>query len=298
MIGASSLLAPVAKKEAKTMKIYGLIGFPVKHSYSAVMHNAAFKELGIDARYELFELKPEKLEREFKRLLDESVCGFNVTIPYKEKIIRFLGQLDEEVTVIGAVNTIKVNEDGSAKGFNTDGLGFIIHLKEVVGLNPQGRRISILGAGGAAKAVSVQLAKSKAKSISLFDIDQNKAKDLASKLQVNFSDCEIRLVSKANALLQGKPDLLINATPVGMHKDDSLVFDPEHLHPKLVVYDLIYNPIQTPLLREAKRKGCSGIFNGLGMLLYQGVLSFKIWLDVEPPVQVMEEALREVLSKL
>lgn len=262
------------------------------------MHNAAFKELGIDARYELFELKPEKLEKEFKRLLDEGVCGFNVTIPYKEKIIRFLGQLDEEATVIGAVNTIKVNEDGSTKGFNTDGLGFITHLRDVVGFNPQGKQISILGAGGAAKAVTVQLAKNKAKSISLFDIDQNKAKDLASKLQTNFSDCEICLVSKANALLQDAPDLLINTTPVGMHKDDPLVFDTEYLHPKLVVYDLIYNPAETPLLKEAKRKGCSGIFNGLGMLLYQGILSFKIWLEVEPPVEVMEEALREVLSKL
>jgi shikimate dehydrogenase len=279
------------------MKIYGLIGFPVKHSYSAVMHNAAFKELDIDARYELFELKPEKLEEEFIRLVDEGVCGFNVTIPYKEKIVKFLGRLDEEAAVTGAVNTIKVEENGSTKGFNTDGLGFITHLKEVIGLNPQGKRIAILGAGGAAKAVSRQLAKFKAKSISLFDIDQKKAKDLVSKLQVDFSACQIDLVSEPNALLKARPDLLINATPVGMHRDDPLVFDPEHLHPGLVVYDLIYNPAQTPLLKEAQRRGCSGVFNGLGMLLYQGVLSFKVWLDIEPPVEVMEEALREVLSR-
>ena len=279
------------------MKIYGLIGFPVKHSYSAVMHNAAFKELGIDARYDLFELRPEKLVEEFKGLLAKGVCGFNVTIPHKEEIAKFLDQLGREATLFGAVNTIKVNADASTKGFNTDGLGFITHLKEVVGLDPQGKRISILGAGGAAKAVSIQLAKSRAKVISLFDIDRNKAKDLASKLQMNFSDCEIHLVSSADALLEDELDLLINATPVGMHQDDPLVFDPNHIHPRLVVYDLIYNPAQTPLLQQARRKGCSGVFNGLGMLLYQGALSFKIWLEIEPPLKVMEEALRGVLTK-
>ncbi len=259
------------------------------------MHNAAFKELGIDARYELFEVKPHQLQEEFKKLLGQGVCGFNITVPYKEKVIKFLDRLDEEVRLFGAVNTIKVNDDKTTKGFNTDGLGFITHLKDIVGFNPQGKKISILGAGGAAKAVSAQLAKVKAKSISLFDIDRDKAKDLAAKLKANFSDYEIHLVSEANALLQDYPDLLINATPVGMHKEDTLVFDSTLFHPKLVVYDLIYNPAQTPLLQEAKRKGCAGVFNGLGMLLYQGVLAFKIWLDIEPPVKVMEQALREVL---
>lgn len=278
-------------------RLYGLIGYPVKHSYSAVMHNAAFKELGVDARYELFEVKPGELEGEFKKLLKQGVCGFNITVPYKEEIIKSLDELDPQARLVGAVNTVKVNEDKSTKGFNTDGPGFIRHLTRVVGFNPQGKKISILGAGGAAKAVCVQLAKNKAGAISLFDIDPAKAKDLAAKLEANFSNCDIRLVSEADALLQGTPDLLINATPVGMQKEDPLVFDSEQFHPKLVVYDLVYNPAQTPLLREAGRKGCAGVFNGLGMLLYQGALAFKVWLDVEPPVEVMDEALREVLTK-
>lgn len=279
-------------------KIYGLIGFPVRHSYSAIMHNAVFKELGIDAHYELFEVKPEKLEEKFNKLVEQGICGFNVTIPHKERIIKSLNGFDDEVKLIGAVNTIKVNEDKTTKGFNTDGLGFITHLKEVVGFNPLDKKIAILGAGGAAKALSIQLAKNKAKSISLFDIDQQKTEDLAAKLKTNFSDCEIQVVSETNALLEIQPDLLVNATPVGMHSSDALAFDSEYLHPKLVVYDLVYNPAQTPLLREAKRKGCTGVFNGLGMLLYQGVLSFKIWLEVEPPIQIMEQALREVLTKI
>jgi len=279
------------------MKRYGLIGFPVKHSYSAAMHNAAFKELGIDARYELFELSPEKLKDEFQQLLEDGLCGFNVTIPHKEAIIKLLGRIDREAELIGAVNTIKVDEKKATKGFNTDGLGFIKHLAEIVGFNPQGKKIAILGAGGVAKAVSTQLAKNKVKGILLFDVDREKAKGLVYKLVRNFPETDIRLIAEANALLQDKPDLLINATPVGMHKEDALAIDPGQLHPKLIVYDLIYNPAETPLLREAKRKGCAGIFNGLGMLLYQGALAFKIWLDVEAPVEVMEEALREMITR-
>ena len=278
------------------MKLYGLIGYPVKHSYSAIMHNAAFKELGVDARYELFPIKPESLTEEFKKLIAQGASGFNVTIPYKEKIVQLLDELDQEAQLIGAVNTVKVEKDKSTKGFNTDGLGFITHLVKVVGFDPKGKRIAILGAGGAAKAVASQLAENRVSAISLYDLEQNKADDLAAKLQANFADCQIQQADEANALLREQPDLLINATPVGMHKEDPLVFDPEFLHPKLVVYDLIYNPAQTALLKEAQRRKCAGVFNGLGMLIYQGVLAFKIWLDVEPPVQVMEEAIREVLT--
>jgi shikimate dehydrogenase len=279
-------------------RIFGLIGFPVKHSYSAVMHNAAFKELGVDARYELFEIEPERLKEGFNGLVEQGTCGFNITAPYKERIIKFLNSLDSEAKLIEAVNTIKIDNDKTTVGYNTDGLGFITHLKEVIGFNPQGRRISILGAGGAAKAVSMQLVKNKAKRIYLYDIDQHKIEKLKNKLQAQAcaSNCEICLVKEANALLRDEPDLLINATPVGMHKEDEMIFDPDYFHSKLMVYDLIYNPSQTSLLREARRKGCMGVFNGLGMLLYQGVLAFKIWLEVEPPVEVMEQALREVLN--
>jgi shikimate dehydrogenase len=278
---------------------YGLIGFPVKHSYSAIMHNAAFKELQIDACYELFEIKPESLEQEFKSLIEQGVCGLNVTVPYKERVIKWLNQLDHEASLIGAVNTIKVNKNKgrTVKGFNTDGPGFITHLKDIVGFNPKDKRISVLGAGGAAKALLAQLAKNGPEEICLFDIDQKKAEDLAAKLMAQFSGCSVRLVSEPDALLRERPDVLINATTVGMHKDEPLVFDAELLHPRLLVYDLVYNPAQTPLLIEAKRKGCSGVFNGLGMLLYQGILAFKIWFDAEPPVEVMEEALREALAK-
>jgi shikimate dehydrogenase len=278
------------------MKLYGLIGFPLKHSYSAIMHNAAFQELGIDARYELFEIRPEGLEAEFKKLIARSVAGLNVTIPYKEKVVKLLDQVDPEARFVGAVNTIKVGTDKRLEGFNTDGEGFITHLREAVGFDPAGKKVSILGAGGAARALTMQLAKNGADEISLFDIEHSKAKGLVEKLHKNFSSCRIRLASSANALLEDRPDLLINATPVGMHKDDPLIFDSSKFHSKLVVYDLIYNPAKTVLLQEARRQGCSAVFNGLGMLLYQGALAFKIWLGVEPPIKIMDEALRGILS--
>ncbi len=290
-------LALIAKSKGFMTKVYGLIGYPVKHSYSAAMHNAAFRELGIDARYELFEIEPARLEEGFRKLIEQGVCGFNVTVPHKERIIQFLDGLGEEAALAGAVNTVKVSDDKTVRGFNTDGLGFITHLMQVVGFEPRGKSISILGAGGAAKALAFQLAKHQAQGIALFDLDREKAKSLANKLRTNFSQCRVRVVTQANALLKAQPELLINATPVGMHPDDPVVFDSGLFHSSLIVYDLVYNPAQTPLLREAKRKRCAGVFNGLGLLLYQGVLAFKIWLDVEPPIEVMDRALREILTQ-
>ncbi|MFC1698688.1 shikimate dehydrogenase [Candidatus Omnitrophota bacterium] len=279
------------------MNKFGLIGYPVQHSYSAIMHNAAFQELGIAASYELFEVRPEKLAADVQGLIEAGICGFNVTIPHKEKIIASLDQVTPEAELIGAVNTIKVNPDKTTQGFNTDGPGFIEHLVQAVGFDPKDKQVSILGAGGAAKAVSLQLASAGAKQITLFDIDKDKAQGLADKLTDNFSGVKTVLAAEPNQLLRDETALLINATPVGMHQEDQLVFDPGLFHSKLMVYDLIYNPAQTALLQEAKRKGCAGIFNGLGLLLYQGVLAFKIWLGIDPPIAVMEESLRKVLNQ-
>ncbi|MFH1045855.1 MAG: shikimate dehydrogenase [Candidatus Omnitrophota bacterium] len=277
------------------MKLFGLIGFPVKHSYSALMHNAAFAALGLDARYELFEIEPAGLEEKFRQKIKQGVRGFNVTIPHKEKILTLLDEIDEEAEFIGAVNTIKVNEDATTKGFNTDGLGFIYHLKTIVGFNPADKRVALLGAGGAARALVSQLARQNASEIALFDIDQEKTDALVNKIQGHFSQCWIHSVKEPNDLLGNAPELLINATPLGLHRNDRMILNPDLFHSKMLVYDLIYNPAQTSLLLAAKAQGCHGVFNGLGMLLYQGVLAFKIWLEFEPPVEVMEEALRDAL---
>lgn len=277
-------------------KLYGLIGFPVRHSYSAAMHNAAFREMGIDARYELFEVKAEHLEEDFRKKVGQGICGLNITIPYKEKIIELVDTLEQDARMIGAVNTIKAAPDKTTQGFNTDGLGFITHLKEVIKFNPAGKKTAVLGAGGAARAVCVHLAKNKAGEIVLYDIDKQRAVRLQETLAANFSACVVRTVTEADDLLRDEPDLFVNATPCGMRRGDPLLISPHKLRKELFVYDLIYNPGETPLLSAAKQKGCAGVFNGLGMLLYQGVLSFNIWLGVEPPVEAMERALKEAMS--
>ena len=279
------------------MQKFGLIGFPVKHSFSATMHNAAFSALGIDASYELWEIEPQKLASEVSSLVEKGICGFNVTVPHKEAVIKLVDSLDQEAELIGAANTVKVLEDKSTKGFNTDGLGFISHLKDVIGFQPKDKCVSVLGAGGATKAVTLQLAKAGARRMSLFDLDKVKTENLAAKLTSRFPDCKIQITTDADGLLKEKPDLLVNATPLGMHQNDPLVFDASYFHRRLVIYDLVYNPAQTRLLREAKAKGCLGVFNGLGMLLHQGVLAFKIWMGVEPPIEVMERALTQALNK-
>lgn len=261
------------------------------------MHNAAFGALGIDASYELWEIDPCNLSSEFAKLIAQDVYGLNVTSPHKEAVIKLLSSIDREAELIGAVNTVKVLKDKSTKGFNTDGLGFITHLKDVIGFDPKDKCVSVLGAGGAARAVTIQLARAGAQKMLLFDLDRTKTKNLAAKLKSSFPDCQIQITADADGLLKEQPDFLVNATPLGMRQNDPLVFDSSYFHRRLVVYDLVYNPTQTKLLLEARAKGCLGIFNGLGMLLHQGALAFKIWMDIEPPIEVMEEALTEALNK-
>ncbi len=249
----------------------------------------------MNAAYELLEIKPVNLAAEFKRLVEEGITGLNVTIPFKEKIISSLDALDSQARLIGAVNTIKI-ENKKTTGFNTDGQGFITHLTKVIGFEPAGKQVSILGAGGAAKAIAVKLAQAGVAGISLFDVAGDKVKQLKLKLTGSFPKCPVQVVKNADGLLKHEPALLINATPLGMHEGDGLIFDPQLLHKKLVVYDLVYNPAQTALLKQAKNNGCAGVFNGIGMLLYQGAEAFKVWLDTEAPIEVMQRALSEALA--
>lgn len=272
------------------LKRYGLIGFPVKHSLSAAMHNAAFKHLNIAARYELFEIKPEGLEAEFKKLIAEGVSGFNVTIPHKEKIIKLINSLTVEAQVIGAVNTLEVAANAEVTGYNTDGPGFISHLKEEVKLDLNGRNVALLGAGGAARAIGVALLSENVASLKIFDIDSDKAKNLAQHLKDQFSLKEIKVANEADALLDATVSLLVNATPVGMEGKGEFKFNPDLFHHELYVYDLVYNPQETALLKTAKEKKCAGAISGLGMLLHQGALAFKIWTGQEAPLDVMRKA--------
>lgn len=270
-------------------KIYGLAGYPVKHSLSPLMHNAAFKALNINAEYRLFEVKTEELEEFIKHLSQNNISGLNVTIPYKEKVIPFLDNISSEAKLIGAVNTLRVLQD-RLEGFNTDGEGFLKHLSEDLGFSPTGKVIAIIGAGGAAKAVSVYLSKTKPKSITVYDIDKIRAAALVSNLKENFKDIELRCVDSIEELKIEDSDLLVNATPIGMKETGPCLVDEKFIAKNLLVYDLIYNPKETKLLRIAKQKGAK-ISNGLGMLLYQGALSFELWTSQKAPVEIMRKAI-------
>jgi len=275
-------------------KIYGLIGLPLKHSLSALMHNAAFKALNINAEYRLFEIGPEEVDGFLAQLDENNISGLNVTVPYKEKVLKFV-KLDRDSSFlrqVQAVNTI-AKKDGAWTGFNTDIAGFSRHLTEQ--FDPAGKKAAILGSGGAAKAVAYALASLKAKAISIFDIDYQKSGKITDMIKEIFPGFPIYPVDKIEGLEIKDKDLLVNATPVGLKEEDPCLVKSGQLHSSLFVYDLIYNPAQTKLLALAGQAGVR-TSNGLGMLLYQGMLSFRIWTGREAPRQAMEEALNIGLS--
>lgn len=271
------------------IKIYGVLGYPAKHSLSPLMHNAAFKALNINAEYRIFEIEPDNLEGFVRSLESQNIHGLNVTVPYKEKVIPFMDAVSNEAMLIGAVNTVSLSQ-GKSQGFNTDGEGFFKHLSEDLGFNVTGASIAIIGAGGAARAISVYLSKASPKRISIYDVDGVKLLGLVNNLKKNFTNIEFNPVSSAEKLDINNADLLINASPVGMKESDCCLVDEICFHKDLLVYDLIYNPEETRLLAAAKKAG-AGVSNGLGMLLYQGMIAFTIWTGQKAPKSIMQEAL-------
>lgn len=274
-------------------KIYGLFGYPVRHSLSPVMHNAAFKELGINAVYICFEIKPEDLKEAVRALKTLRICGINVTVPHKVEIMNLLDELDGEAELTGSVNTVK-NLEGRLKGFNTDGVGFIKSLKEDLGVNPKGKSFFIFGAGGAGRAVGFSLAKEKARAIQFYDAVKMRAEKLAERIKRIFPDCNTAFIPEISPSAFEGIDVVVNATPQGMKEEDSLLFDLNLVSKKTKIFDLIYNPKETRLVREAKKRDLEAV-NGLGMLLYQGAESFKIWTQKNAPLEVMRKALLKSL---
>ncbi|WP_456419122.1 shikimate dehydrogenase [Methanocaldococcus infernus] len=275
--------------DAKT-KLVGLIGHPVEHSLSPVMHNAAFKDKNLNYVYLAFDVKPEKLKFVVDGAKALGMVGFNVTIPHKVEIIKYLDQLSEEAKLIGAVNTVKI-EDDIAIGYNTDGIGARRALEEEIG-KVKDKKIVIFGAGGAARAVAFELAKDNFVVIANRTLEKAKklAKEIEEKLnrEVGYSDLNVDLENV---------DIVINATPVGMYPNvnEKPIVSKERLRKDMIVMDLVYNPLETTLLKEAKKVGAKTI-DGLGMLIYQGAEAFKIWTGVEPNIEVMRESILKVLK--
>ncbi len=269
---------------------YGLVGYPLGHSLSPVIHNTAFQVLGVEAVYELFPMKQEELPAFFKALKEKEshIFGVNVTIPHKECVIPFLDSLSPFAMKVGAVNTVVITPERKLIGHNTDGPGFLAHLKEE-GFDPKDKRIAILGAGGASRAVIsvLCLLPEKAHSIRIFDMDREKAKGLVHDLSTRMDTSRVEVVASIDELNIELADLLINATPVGMKPSDPCLVHEELLHPHMMVYDLVYNPAETKLLALARKRGAKPV-NGLKMLFYQGVLAFQHWAEIQLPDKVKD----------
>ena len=278
-------------KKETAPKIYGLIGYPIKHSLSPAMHNAAFKKLKMNALYMLFEKTREEFPAAVRQLKAMGASGFNVTVPYKEEIIPYLDGLDAQAKRIGAVNTV-LNQKGRFIGYNTDALGFIASLKEDLAFVPKGKSIFIIGAGGAARAIGFALAKEKAKLIVFCDCLAEKAERLAKDIKGIFPDCLVLGQTQGPA---PTIDLLVNASNCGMKNSDPLPIEPKILPAGIKVYDIIYNPSPTKLVKEAGKRGIKAI-NGLGMLLGQGRAAFEIWTKQKAPLSIMRGALRKAVS--
>ena len=275
-----------------------LIGYPVGHSMSAVMHNAAFLELGLDFEYRLLEVRPEDLEGAAQGTLRApGVRGASVTIPHKVSVMGFLDEIDPEAVRMGAVNTV-VNDGGRLKGYNTDGTGALRAMEEAYG-DLGGARAVVLGAGGAARAIGCKLAEN-ASEVRILNRTPGRAEALADHLS-SLRECGAEISSgdlsrgSVRSSLEGA-DILVNATPLGMHPEteDSPV-DRDLLGPGLLVFDAVYNPPMTRLLREAEAAG-SRALTGVSMLVYQGAAAFELWTGRGAPEAAMMEAVMEALG--
>lgn len=275
-------------------KVFCVIGDPIEHSLSPIIHNAAFKHLKLDAVYIAFNVKRENLEDAVKGMRSLGIVGANITMPHKIAIISHLDEVDQEAKLVGAVNTV-LNAGGKLIGFNTDGIGASRALKEN-GLELKKKKILLLGAGGAGKAIAFQLAK-EAGELRILNRDREKAKQLANKLERTFHKQILwnRLSQSILTEWIRDVDVLINATSIGMCPNhDQTPVSKELLRPELTVMDIVYNPIETRLLSEAKSVGAKMVY-GAEMLVFQGAASFEIWWKHPAPVEVMRKA---VMKKL
>ena len=267
-------------------KSFAVIGDPIDHSLSPNIHSAAFRELDLDCSYIAYRIPKGELEEGIEGLKKINIAGFNVTIPHKVEMMKYLQKIDESCSVIGAVNTV-TNTDGVLKGYNTDMDGFLDPFKKK-NLNIADTKVLLLGAGGAARAIVAGFAKEKAKSITIANRTLENAKNLSE-----FAE-KISLISNAITLDDVKDsakdyDIIVNATSVGLKNEPSPI-SLDDINEKTIVYDIVYMPMNTDFLKKAKEKNAVIIF-GYEMLLGQAVRAFEIWHEMEAPYNAMKKAL-------
>jgi shikimate dehydrogenase len=272
-----------------TTAVVAVIGDPVEHSLSPVIHNAAFAALGLDWVYVALRVPAGRGADAVAALPALGLRGVNVTMPHKADAARACHELSDHARRLGVVNTVAVRPDGTLWGTSTDGDGFVRSLREA-GVEPAGRRALVLGAGGAARAVVVALVEAGATVV----VAARRPELGAEVAGLAGADTTAVMLSDAPAHAPGC-DLLVNATPIGMGTDAGLALDPDVLPAHAVVADLVYHPLETPLLAAARARGLA-VVDGLGMLVHQAALAQVAWTGVEPPVAVMRDAARTVVA--
>ena len=268
-------------------RLYGVLGHPVRKSLSPAMHNAGFRALGINAVYVAFPLDPTRFDTGVRGLRAVEVAGFNLTVPHKTAILPLLDHITPEARIVGAVNTVRCDAQGM-HGTNTDGEGYLRAVAEELSLAPQGKRVLLLGAGGAARGIAHSLLAAAVGELIIANRSPDKAVALAAELAVVLPDARVRGVG-LDAVAGLAPDLLINATTVGMGDGQSPV-ELARIGVREAVSDIVYTPAHTPLLAQAETLGLPHA-NGIGMLLHQGGLAFEFWTGQDAPVEVMRRAL-------
>ncbi|WCN38699.1 shikimate dehydrogenase [Aneurinibacillus uraniidurans] len=276
--------------------IMGLLGHPVSHSLSPLMHNRAFDVLGLNMRYAAFDVEPARIGEAVASIRALGLRGVNVTIPHKVGVMEHLDEIDEEARFIGAVNTI-VNENGRLIGYNTDGRGYVRSLVEETGVVLAEQSALMLGAGGAARGVAFALLASGLPKLIIANRTREKADSLVRDLGRIYPQAQLTAIctEEVDACV-ADVTLLIQTTSIGMHPHiDVSPLDAKYLHDGLLVSDLIYNPLDTKLLRDAAYVGAR-THRGVGMFIYQGALSFEYWTKQQAPAQEMRETVMDALT--
>lgn len=281
-------------------RVLGIFGYPVAHSASPLMQNAAFEASGLDFVYVPFAVSPAALAMAVAGIKAIGMAGVNVTIPHKEAVLELLDETSPEAELMGAVNTI-VNTDGRLVGHNTDGGGFLRSLEEEAGFRVAGKTVLLLGAGGAARGVAVRLALAGAHRIIIANRRPERARGIAETVNKHTpASGEIaEMTVQALTGLLPETDLIVNTTPIGMFPNTGEMppLPVEFLEKKHLVADLIYNPMDTTLLRRSRAAGAATL-GGLGMLLYQGAIAFELWTGQKAPVDIMRQALAAHFQKI
>lgn len=275
-------------------RLTGLLGSPVSHSISPMMHNEGFEQLKLDYVYLAFDVPADKLSSAVDGFRTMNARGFNLTMPHKNEMCALCDLLSPAAEIIGAVNTV-VNNNGTLTGYNTDGIGYMRALK-ADGIDIIGKKMTILGAGGAATSIFVQAALDGVSEISIFSRRSHfyERAEQIIKILSERTSCQINLFDFDNPTLLkreiSESSILVNGTSVGMapNTEQTLIPDASFLHKDLIVSDVIYNPRETTLLKLAHKAGCQ-THNGLNMLLYQGAEAFKLWTGEEMPIQIIKD---------